>query len=181
MGKLDLLLEEYYTSRDSKQYHEAFKVLKSIIRIDQSAWSYTTMSEEYFRMGRYKLSLRYAHKAYAINPHSPLVKWNLAGSYLLLKEHAKAKELYEEILLMGEIEIGKIQTRYGLTWARSLITDCSFRVSECYFFLYEYDKALLSLNEFAKKREKHKSLYSKKDAFKLRRVIAEEITESKIK
>ena len=167
------LLKQYYIFVKDKEWQKAKTILIELIeKNNKGFWFYTNLSSVYFELKEYENALKYSEIAYSIKPESPLVLWDHAGSLLMLKRKAEAINLYKKILAMGDLEIAYERTQEGLKWTYSLKNDSNFRIAECYYFLEDFNLALEFIQIHLQKRKRGQmSLYSKRDANKLFKVI----------
>jgi len=95
-------------------------------------WLLTRLSLTYYEQKKYRTSLRYSKKAFALAPKCPLVLWDLAGTLEMLGDTDKSIELYQGLIKRGAKRIANGPCGEGLGWARGLIADCYYRLAHCY-------------------------------------------------
>jgi tetratricopeptide (TPR) repeat protein len=83
----------------------------------------------YCEGGARNSALTTIRKALALAPREPLVMFYHAYILRSLSRHAEAMDVLRRILRKGERRIGRVETREGIRWARSLMNDCRFEMA----------------------------------------------------
>lgn len=159
------LIEQYYALSKQKKYLEGLAILKKMRKREpNSFWILTCISDDYYELRQYEKALRYAEKAYAINPNSPIVLWTYAGALYIIKETSRAIELWQKIIDIDEYDLAYNITTEGLKWARGLKNDCVYRIGITRLLLGDNESALFYIKLHLSKRQRGlPSLYTKKE------------------
>lgn len=149
------LLDEYYRYYDIGDFKNSLKVLKKMeITTKDAAWIHAKYAECNYELRKYKNAVEYCKKSLEIQNKYPLALWTLGNSLYYLKEYNKSTEIFSTILNMTEFEIGKIETKLGIQWARSLRMDSYLKMSDNLYMLCKDDEAKEALMQFNSIRKK---------------------------
>jgi len=97
-----------------------------------SHWLITRLALTYYEQGDYKRSLALEQRAYKIAPNCPLVLWDMAGSWEMLKRYTEASTIYRRLLRRGVNAVAFGVCGEGVAWARGLLADCWYRLARCH-------------------------------------------------
>jgi tetratricopeptide (TPR) repeat protein len=146
----DILLDQYYNAFDNENYIIALKILKKIKPIQQdSAWVYAKIGECYYELKKYKIAVKYCNKSLAVQEKYPLPLWILGNSFYYLKQYNDSVDVFLEVINLSEYDIGKRETRLGISWAKSLKMDCYLKVADNFYMM---EKDIDAQNYFQKFR-----------------------------
>lgn len=149
------LLDRFYEYYDARDYPEAEKIIRRIIKNgDTSAWAFTKLSSTLYEQKKYGWALFYGEKAYGIDSHNPITIWHLAGAYFGTKNYTTAIKYWKKLKNHSSEEIGLKLTTMGLGWANRLLNDLSFCIGEGYYKLYQDKEAKKYLMEY-REQETH--------------------------
>jgi tetratricopeptide (TPR) repeat protein len=117
----------------TQRWKEARAEIRARLRQEPANhWLLTRLSLTYYEERRYAEALRYADAAGRIQPTCPLVLWDLAGALQMLQRHDEAIRVYRRLVRRGVEDIAEGPCGEGRAWARGLVADCHYRLSECY-------------------------------------------------
>jgi tetratricopeptide (TPR) repeat protein len=149
------LLDEYYRYYDIGDFKNSFKVLKKMeLSTKDAAWIYAKCAECNYELRKYKNAVEYCKKSLDIQNKYPLALWTLGNSLYYLKKYNESVDFFSEILNMTEFEIGKIETRLGIQWARSLRMDSYLKMADNFYMLCKDEEAKKAVFEFNSIRKK---------------------------
>ena len=97
-----------------------------------SHWLLTRLSLTYYEERKYALALRHVQRAAELAPRCPLVLWDWAGTLQMLGRHEDALRVYKRLVARGVEEIAEGPCGEGRAWARGLVADAYYRMSQCY-------------------------------------------------
>lgn len=95
-------------------------------------WLLTRLGLTYYEQRNYKKALEIEEKAIKLAPNCPLVLWDYAGSLQALERHEEAIRIYRRIIAKGIDKVAYGECGEDKAWARGLIADCHYRLSESY-------------------------------------------------
>jgi tetratricopeptide (TPR) repeat protein len=95
-------------------------------------WLLTRLALTYYEQHQYQLALDISKRAFAVAPRCPLVLWDYAGVFDMLKRYDEAIRIYRQLIRRGVESIAYDECGEGIRWARGLVTDCHYRLSCCY-------------------------------------------------
>jgi len=154
MLKQSTILASFYDSFEISNYNKPIKFLIKMDDTEKDAWYYSKMAECYYELRKYKIAVDYCRKSLEIQDKYPLALWTLGNSLYYLKKYNESVEIFSKILNMTEFEIGKIETRLGILWARSLRMDSYLRTADNLYMLCKDDEAKEALLHFNLIRKK---------------------------
>jgi tetratricopeptide (TPR) repeat protein len=115
---------------DREKWVEARVLIRAGLRTaPEDHWLLTRLALTYYEERQYKRALRYVEKALAEAPRCPLVLWDHAGTLQMLGRHTEAVAVYRRLIRRGVDKIAFGDCGEGLLWAKSLLTDCLYRIS----------------------------------------------------
>ncbi len=79
-------------------------ILKAYMYSSRSGAIVDSVGWMYFRLQDFETALRYLKKAYRLIPEEPIIADHLADTYVKLNKYTEAKELYEKILRMDNLD-----------------------------------------------------------------------------
>lgn len=149
------LLDDFYGFYDISDFKNSIKVLKKMeLTAKNTAWIYAKCAECYYELRKYKIAVDYCRKSLEIQDKYPLALWTLGNSLYYLKKYNESVEIFSKILNMTGFEIGKIETRLGILWARSLRMDSYLKTADNLYMLCKDDEAKEALLHFNLIRKK---------------------------
>lgn len=156
---------EFYTYYKNEDWENAKSELLKFLEIDsQNFWYNSSLSSVYYELRNYPVALKYAKKAFELNPNSPLVLWDYAGVLYMLDQEKKAIEFWEKIISLDDNEIAFELTTEGIKWAKSLKCDSYYRVGQAHYYLEDDNLAKKFLQLHLEKRKRGiKSRYKKSE------------------
>lgn len=158
------LLDEYYGFYDNNDFKNSLKVLKKMeLTAKDAAWIHAKCAECDYELKKYKNAVEYCKKSLEIQNKYPLALWTLGNSLYYLKEYNKSTEIFSTILYMTEFEIGKIETKLGIQWARSLRMDSYLKMADNFYMLCKDEEAKEAVFEFNSIRKKGVKSYLPKN------------------
>jgi tetratricopeptide (TPR) repeat protein len=117
---------------DEERWVQARKeILRELRAKPDSHWLLTRLSLTYYEQRQYATSLKYVEKAKELMPACPLVLWDYAGTLQMLGRHAEAIDAYNAITSQGVKRLAHGDCGEGLAWARGLVADSYYRISQC--------------------------------------------------
>jgi len=123
--KLKVIDYKIYSYIKMKNYQDALKVAKSILKVERDLKVYKIVAYIYIEMKKYEQSIKYLKSAYAIS-HSPEVL-------------AQMGDIFFKYLKNPNEAISYYQTHIRLYGCESLICN---RLAQVYKFLYDYDNLI---------------------------------------
>lgn len=140
--------------------------LKRVLaRNPRDHFALTRLGSIVYEERRYREALTLSRKAFAIAPHCPLVLWDLAGSLDALGKRQHAIAIWRGLLRRGVQRIAMGRCGEGEIWARSLLTDCRFRLGEAYGETGRADLARRHLQRYlAERKIGARSIYTMREA-----------------
>lgn len=118
---------------DQEKWPQARKlILKELKKNPKDHWYLTRLSTTYYEEKKYKKALELSQKAYRIAPYCPLVLWDLAGSFDMLKRYPEAIKIWKKLLEKGVQSIAHDQCGEGMRQAKSLLNDCRYRIGAAF-------------------------------------------------
>lgn len=125
---------------EREKWTEARRLLERRCKAEPlNHWLLTRLGTTYYEQEKYKKALEFSLQAYKAAPTCLLVLWDLASTYEMLGEDAKAARIYKKLFrlacrsLRGEGE--EEEHNEGPRWLNSLTTDCLYSVAGCLFRL----------------------------------------------
>ena len=106
--------------------------LKDLRHEPANHWLLTRIGTTYYEERDYAKSLAYSQAALALEPACPLVLWDYAGALQMLERHVEALEVYARLVRRGPKRLATGHCGEGLGWARGLVADCHYRMSNSY-------------------------------------------------
>ena len=143
-----------------------------------SFWIATMVASTYYELKEYDTALKYSLIAFELNPKAPIVLWHHAGILYMLHEFPDAIDCYKMIISYGIEKIAFKLTLTGVGWAKSLISDTYFKLSECYYQSENDAKALEYINLHLESRRKgQKSIVKLQKALHFKNKIIYQLSE----
>lgn len=164
---IDQLLDRFYIEYHNGSFEQAIIILKNILLIEGngSFWIYSRLSSCYYEIMKYDIALRYAKKAYRLNPNSPLVLWDYAGPLIMLKKEQKAIQLLKRIQNMSDDLTLYGFTDSDITWMQSIKNDSNFLIGKAYYTICEDVQAKYYISKYLYNVDCGlKSIYTKEKA-----------------
>jgi tetratricopeptide (TPR) repeat protein len=133
---------------------EAIALLrKELKQWPDSHWHWGQLSSAYHEKRKYKLALRYAEKAVALQPKCPLTLWYCACVLCTFDvvHILRAYEIYRNLLKKGISGLDKLKCcNEGHEYNLGLLNDCRFGVGWCCRLLNENKEAIRWFKLFVK-------------------------------
>jgi len=108
----------------------ARRLIRAALRREpESHWLLTRLGLTYYEEHNYERALVSDHQAYQLAPRCPLVLWDLAGTYQMLKRLTESRRLYRQLISRGVSAIASDACGEGVAWARGLVADCWYRIA----------------------------------------------------
>ena len=99
-------------------WHGARRLIRAELRRQpDSHWLLTRLALTYYETFDYKRALAIGLQAYELAPQCPLVLWDLAGSYDMLRRHRDAIPIYRKLIRRGVESIAYDECGEGLARA----------------------------------------------------------------
>lgn len=98
-------------------------------------WLLSRVGTTYYEEMNYSKALQYSLKAVKISPNCPLVLWDYAGALDMQGREGEAIKIWKSLIKRGIESIAYDECGEGLTWARSLVNDCYYRIGKSYLKL----------------------------------------------
>lgn len=112
------------------KWAEAQALLERALSEDpQDHWLLSRLSAALYEQRKYKKALDYARRAHDLAPDCPLVLWDLAGALDATGKAKEAANIYARLLRRGAARVAADECGEGAAWARSLLTDCLYRLA----------------------------------------------------
>ena len=92
-------------------------------------WLWTRLAMVIYEQRQYSRALVAAQRAFALQPHCPLVLWDLAGPLQALGRHSEALALYRRIVRTPLERLAHGRCGEGFVRARGLVADSYYRIS----------------------------------------------------
>lgn len=117
----------------------ARKVLLKLLKdYPEDHWLLTRLSVTYYEEKNYLKALEYVEKARTITSRCPLVLWDYAGTLDMLNNNEDAIRIYKRLIRRGVNRIAYGECGEGISWARSLVNDCRYRLGLIYARMGEF-------------------------------------------
>jgi tetratricopeptide (TPR) repeat protein len=130
-------------------------------RCPKDHWLLSRLALTHYEERRYKRALYWDAKALREAPYCPLAIWGYAGSLDMLGRTREALVLYRWLLNRGELSLAHGECGEGIERARSLVTDCHYRIARIWEKKRQWKKALAEYEEYLTRRsDGHGSIYS---------------------
>ena len=148
--RISLLIETLY---EKEQWARVQKLVKKELKNNPNdTWYLGILSSTYYEQKKYIKALAIIKKAIRLTPEEPLLMWHYAGTLYGLGKAKNAINIYKKILKKSIRQIAFIDTTEGISWAKSLINDCRYRIGLCYRDLGKREIALRWIKLHLKKR-----------------------------
>ncbi len=143
------LIDLYYNYFDNNNYKDALTVLfKMELNPKDSSWIYSKIAECHYELFEYQKAVDYCLESLKVQPKYPFAMWTLANAYYYLGEYESSIKLLKKILKLSVEDIGKVETKMGIRWARSLHMDSYLKAVDCYYMLEKDNKAIEYYDQF---------------------------------
>jgi tetratricopeptide (TPR) repeat protein len=128
-------------------------------------WLLSRLALTYYEQRKYAMALYWHAMALQEAPFCPLSIWGYAGSLNMLGRTREALVLYRWIVSWPEKDLAHGACGEGMRWARSLITDCHYRIAKIWEDKRQWKRALREYEVYlARRREGCSSIYSLREA-----------------
>jgi tetratricopeptide (TPR) repeat protein len=146
-------------------------------RCPSNHWLLTRLGLTYYEQRQYRRALLYHRRAMRIAPHCPLVIWDYAGTLDMLGRKREALALFRRLLDRGEQRLAFGSCGEGVQWARSLITDCFYRVAGILEEQHQRKRALSAYKEhLARRKRGARSIYPRRDVVRRYEALASQLS-----
>ncbi|MDR7247578.1 Rap family tetratricopeptide repeat protein [Bacillus pumilus] len=142
-------------------YKSAEKVLLDIEDPTEKAEFYYKLSEVYYHIDQYQISVMYAHKALSLFTEQPLMQEKIAWCYSVIAGNYLSKLQYADALTYFE----KSHSFAQQTKNEYLISSTIFNLGKCYFHLEKYTDALSHFDTSCELFEKNETSHVPKAYF----------------
>jgi tetratricopeptide (TPR) repeat protein len=127
-------LNNFYKYYDKSDYTKAmFYLNKMELNQKDSSWIYAKLGECHYELRNYGEAIKYCEFSLEVQKRYPLALWTLGNAFYYVKKYKEAIKVFKTITKMTEFEIGKVETRLGVVWGRSLKMDCYIKLSDNYY------------------------------------------------
>jgi len=117
----------------AERWREARAAIRSALQEKpNSHWLLTRLSLTYYEERKYAMALRYVEAAAKVAPRCPLVLWDLAGTLQMVGQHEAAIRIFKRLAARSVTDIAEGPCGEGRAWARGLVADVHYRLSQCY-------------------------------------------------
>jgi tetratricopeptide (TPR) repeat protein len=114
----------------AEDWAAARSLIKTMLRPSpKDHWLLSRLALTYYEERQYERALYWEAMALQEAPYCPLAIWGHAGSLEMLGRSAEARVLYRWLLSWGEEELAYGDCGEGIRKARSLVTDCHYRIA----------------------------------------------------
>lgn len=163
--ELEEILNEAYKLLENGDYNNSLDLLLKANEIEpNNAITITDISSCYHELHEYEQALNWAKKAYSLHSKDPYVRWNYAGVLYANDNYKEAIKAWKMLINRGLHNIGLVDCKEGIRWARSIYNDCFYRIGLAYYYLKNYKKAIEYYHKHLELRGKGiRSIYSKKE------------------
>ncbi|MCB9850324.1 MAG: hypothetical protein H6817_06425 [Phycisphaerales bacterium] len=161
----------------TENWGAAQRILRAEIRKDpEEHWYWTRLSTTHYEQRHYRMALRYALKAFELDPWCPLVRWDLAGALDSVRREREAIQVWRALLRLGPTRIAQGPCGEGIRSARRLLADCRYRIALAYVDLKEPRRALKYFDAYIRDRTNGAgSIYNLATVRKERKAAAEQV------
>ncbi|HRG22048.1 MAG TPA: hypothetical protein PLQ57_13495 [Saprospiraceae bacterium] len=169
-------LDAYYSALDNEDFSRALEVLYSIdVSENEIAWISAKKAECYYELKDYKNAVDLCRKSLKIQPKYPFALWTISSALYYKRNYTQCIKFLLQLDEMDEFTIGKVETRMGITWARSLKMDICLKLADALYMTRDDKKAVSYYNKFIEFRKRRvKSClpvwYIKDIKFKMREI-----------
>jgi tetratricopeptide (TPR) repeat protein len=158
--------------------HEQWKLIEKAIQADdwtgarrlilawlkndpKDHWLMSRLALTFYEQRKYEKALHWGAMALQEAPYCPLAIWGYAGSLDMLGRTRESLVLYRWLLSWDEEDLAHGECGEGVRWARSLVTDCHFRIARIWEERRQWRRALSEYEKYLIRRAKgSKSIYS---------------------
>ena len=142
-------------------------------RNPQSHWLHSRLALTYCEQKEYEKALKWDEAAFSLAPNCPLVLWGLAGARAMVGRFGEAEEIYRKLIRRGARRIAFGVCGEGLPRAKSLVTDCWYRVGLLRRSQNDLTGAARCIRRYiARRRQGSGSIYSIRSANAVLRQLA---------
>jgi tetratricopeptide (TPR) repeat protein len=120
--------------------------------VPKDHWLMSRLALTYYEQQNYKKALYWDALALREAPYCPLAVWGYAGSLDMLCRSRESLILYRWVLSWGEEDLAYGECGEGIRWARSLATDCHYRIARIWEEKRQWKKALSEYDEYLTRR-----------------------------
>lgn len=151
----NVLLDEYYFAFDKEDYAQALGVLNAInVSSDELPWLNSKKAECYYELRDYKTAISFCRKALKKQINYPFALWTISNSYYYMNKYKISTNYFLKLEEMDEYSIGKVETRMGITWARSLKMDVCLKLADALYMTQDDKKSVFFYNKFIEYRKR---------------------------
>jgi predicted Zn-dependent protease len=127
-------------------------IVRELKKVPDDHWYLTRLSGTHYEEHNYKKAREASDKAVKLMPLCPLVLWDRAGILEMLGQQAQAIAIWKRLLKRGTKSVAYGPCGEGLTWAKSLLNDCRYRIANTYRQLGKSNQARLYYKAYLKQR-----------------------------
>jgi tetratricopeptide (TPR) repeat protein len=174
--------QERWKQIESAIGREDWKQARKLIRMwlqqtPTSHWLLTRMGLTYYEQRQYRRALAYERRALRIAPRCPLVIWDYAGTLDMLGRKKEALALFRRLFNRGEKALADGPCGQGRQWARSLMTDCLYRIAAILEEQGQRKKAIRAYNEHLERRKRGaQSIYPLREVVRKHKALLSQLS-----
>lgn len=139
MSKFSDKINKYFSQDEYRKAREL--ILKRLKKDPYNHWLLARLSTTYYEEKKYKQALKITKKAFKIAPRCPLVLWDYACDLDINGKYKMAITIWKKLLGKGASKIAHEECGEGIRWAKSLLSDCKYRIGISYFKMGDFAKA----------------------------------------
>jgi tetratricopeptide (TPR) repeat protein len=159
--KVSKVIEEHY--REERWAKARNLILRELKSDPNDHWYLTRLSGTYYEEHKYKKARQASDRAVKLAPHCPLVLWDRAGIVEMSGQPIQAIAIWKRLLKRGTKSVAFGTCGEGLTWAKSLLNDCRYRIANTYRRINKAKLARIYYKAYISHRDKGVlSIYSKR-------------------
>lgn len=160
------LIEQAVMAED---WPRARRLIKSELRHRPTDhWLLSRLALTYYEQRKYEDAIRWDTKALQIAPYCPLAIWGYAGTLDMLQRYDEALTIYRWLASWNEEELAHGECGEGIRKARSLVTDCHYRIARIWEAKRQWKRSAAEYKKHISRRKSGSgSIYPLRDVKKL--------------
>jgi len=132
----------------------ARRLIKAKLRHDpKDHWLLSRLALTYYEQRRYEDALHWDTMALQEAPYCPLAIWGYAGTLKMLGRSGESLALYRWLSSWDEKDLAYGDCGEGIRRARSLITDCHYRIALIWEERRQWKRALAAFDKYLFRRK----------------------------
>lgn len=145
-----------------EKWEKARSIIEPWLRdVPDDHWLLTRLALTYYEQKKYAKALHYDLEALQIAPYCPLAVWGYAGTLEMLGRKKEALSIFRWLAGWGEDYLADEPCGEGIRSARSLITDCYYRIGRILEQQRQWKRATAAYKEHLSRRGRGiRSIYS---------------------